>query len=323
MSFLIPVVAGAAVFLLLRWLLSRPQGTVPLDHPNKRSLHSAPVPRVGGVAICAVALPVLAFFWSPAIALIAVALAILSYLDDRGGLPVPVRFAGHIAAAVLLVLTVETALHWAVLALIALAAAWMINLYNFMDGSDGLAGGMALIGFGAYSAAASRAGIEPIALASATIAACAAAFLYFNWHPARIFMGDAGSIPLGFLAAAIGFAGWEANAWPWWFPPLVFSPFIVDATVTLLRRMLNGERFWAAHRSHYYQRLVQLGWGHRKTAQAELALMLACAVIGLGTIGSPPQTHVIVLVIMGTLYALLGLTIGRLWKNYVAINETP
>src|SRR5690606_1371865 len=144
------------------------------------------------------------FVWSPTIAAIAAALAILSYLDDRGaGLPVALRFAGHIAAAVLLVLVVDTEVHWVVLALIAFATAWMINLYNFMDGSDGLAGVMALVGFGAYSVAAARAGIEPIALASATVAACAAVFLYFNWHPARTVLGDAGSIPLGFLAAAI------------------------------------------------------------------------------------------------------------------------
>ena len=321
MSVFIPVLAGAVVFLFLRWLLARPNGAMPLDHPNERSLHAAPVPRIGGAAMCAVMLPLIGFCWSPPLAVIAGALAVLSYYDDRGGLPVTIRFAGHIAAAVLLVLIVDTSLHWAVLGLIVLAAAWMINLYNFMDGSDGLAGGMALIGFGTYAAAAARAGIEPIALASATVAACAAAFLYFNWHPARVFMGDAGSIPLGFLAAAIGFAGWEAGTWPWWFPPLVFSAFIVDATVTLLRRMLNRERFWAAHRSHYYQRLVQLGWGHRKTAQAELGLMLACTVTALATIGSPPQTQAIVLVIMAALYVLLGLTIGRLWKNHVAINE--
>ena len=205
----------------------------------------------------------------------------------------------------------------------AIATAWMINLYNFMDGSDGLAGGMAVIGFGAYAVASYQADFLPLALGSVTIAACAAAFLCFNLHPARTFLGDAGSIPLGFLAAAIGFIGWRDGVWPWWFPLLVFSPFIVDATVTLLRRMLTGERFWAAHRSHYYQRLVQSGWGHRKTANAEFALMLACAAIGLATLEQPVQTQMIMLAAIAFLYSLLALAIGRIWKNHVSITEAP
>ena len=94
-------------------------------------------------------------------------------------------------------------------------------------------------------------------------------------------MGDAGSIPLGFLAAAIGILGNLVNAWPWWFPLLVFSPFIVDATVTLLKRTVSGKKIWVAHREHYYQRLVLLGWSHKKLAIAEYALMLACAASAL------------------------------------------
>ena len=323
MSLIFPLAAGAVTFLLLRWMLSRPHGAIPLDHPNERSLHTQPVPRVGGMAICIGALPVLATVWSPLVAGIAAALALVSYMDDKRHLPIKARFVAHIVAAGLLMTTMESVTPWPMLAMGALATAWMINLYNFMDGSDGLAGGMTLIGFGAYAVASFLADSQPLALGSATIAVCSVAFLYFNLHPARTFLGDAGSVPLGFLAAAIGFIGWRDGAWPWWFPLVVFSPFIVDATATLVRRMLAGERFWAAHRSHYYQRLVQLGWGHRKTANAEFALMLACAAIGLVTVEQPVQTQVIVLAAVALSYIFLALAIGRLWKSHVSVTEAP
>jgi UDP-N-acetylmuramyl pentapeptide phosphotransferase/UDP-N-acetylglucosamine-1-phosphate transferase len=170
---------------------------------------------------------------------------------------------------------------WIVAVAAALAVTWMLNLYNFMDGSDGMAGGMALIGFSCYGATAWVSGNEAFAIANFCIAAAAAAFLLFNFHPARIFMGDAGSIPLGFLAAALGMTGWMNGCWPMWFPVLVFSPFIVDASVTLIKRGLRGEKVWRAHREHYYQRLVRSGLGHRNTALIGYILMSASALSAL------------------------------------------
>ena len=131
---------------------------------------------------------------------------------------------------------------WLVAAVAAVAITWMLNLYNFMDGSDGLAGGMTLIGFSCYGVTAWLAGNEPFAMINFCIAASAAAFLLFNFHPARIFMGDAGSIPLGFLAAALGIIGWMNGDWPLWLPLLVFSPFIADASVTLVKRVCAVKR---------------------------------------------------------------------------------
>src|SRR4030095_6825063 len=137
----------------------------------------------------------------------------------------------------------------------------------------GLAGGMAVIGFGTYGLAAWLAGSSEFALLAWSIAAASAAFLLFNFPPARVFMGDAGSIPLGFLCGALGAYGIANEAWPAWFPLLVFSPFSVDASVAIARRVLRGERFWIAHRSHYYQRLVLSGWGRRRLAGWSYALM--------------------------------------------------
>ena len=99
--------------------------------------------------------------------------------------------------------------------------------------------------------------------------------------PAKIFMGDAGSIPFGFLAATLDIHGALAGLWSWWFGLLVFSPFIVDATVTLIRRLARRERIWIAHREHYYQRLILSGWSHRKTVCSYYLLMLGSAISAL------------------------------------------
>jgi UDP-N-acetylmuramyl pentapeptide phosphotransferase/UDP-N-acetylglucosamine-1-phosphate transferase len=169
----------------------------------------------------------------------------------------------------------------AALLVLSIAVVWMTNLYNFMDGADGVAGGMALIGFGAYAVAAELAGAPALAAACAAIAAASAAFLLLNFHPARIFMGDVGSIPLGFLAAALGLVGWRNDLWPLWFPLLVFGPFVGDATLTLLRRLARRERIWLAHRSHYYQRMVLMGMSHRRAAVLGYLAMALCAAAAL------------------------------------------
>ncbi len=251
-----------------------------LDRPNERSLHTTPTPRLGGIGIVA---GVSAAWWyaMPAIdskLLIALGLlAGISLCDDLLGIRITWRLLVHLTAALLAVSAVLNGIAWWLVALAALVIAWMINLYNFMDGADGLAGGMAVFGFGSYGTAALIGGDLSFAATNFSIAAAALGFLVFNFPPARIFMGDVGAIPLGCLAAVLGGAGWTRGDWPLWFGVVVFSPFIVDASLTLLRRMLRGTRVWHAHREHYYQRLIQSGWGHRKTALAGYALMLLCS----------------------------------------------
>lgn len=271
------VVTWASITALLRAFADRI-----LDHPNERSLHQRPVPRTGGLGVAA-GIAVSGPLVSPAewwpLWLGAALLVGISFLDDLVGLPIVGRLIMHFVvaggfAAGLLIGQLEFL--WALVAIVAMV--WMINLYNFMDGMDGLAGGMALFGFGFLAIAAWVAGHPALALVSGSITAAAAAFLLFNFHPARMFLGDAGSTTFGFLAAGLGLLGWRDGAWSIWFPVLVFSPFIIDATVTLARRVLEGERFWQAHRAHYYQRLVLGGWSHRKTALAEYGVMAACGI---------------------------------------------
>jgi UDP-N-acetylmuramyl pentapeptide phosphotransferase/UDP-N-acetylglucosamine-1-phosphate transferase len=280
---LLPLLCLVLVAALLKLLLASGWAVrIALDLPNERSLHAAPVPRIGGIVLVGVAL-VAAAMAAPAlrpVLAIAACLALISAWDDRHGLPVASRFALHLVAATVaaFLLLVDAPVWLAVLLLLVMA--WSMNLYNFMDGSDGLAGGMALIGFGAMGLAAI--GSAPaLAVACLCIAGAAGGFLWHNFHPARVFLGDAGSIPLGFLAASLGVAGWVGGSWPAWFPVVVFSPFVVDASLTLAFRVMRGQKPWQAHREHAYQRMVAGGLGHRRTALLWYALMAACAASGL------------------------------------------
>jgi UDP-N-acetylmuramyl pentapeptide phosphotransferase/UDP-N-acetylglucosamine-1-phosphate transferase len=276
------IVSFVLTFAALQLLVSR-FGRFALDRPNERSLHERPVPRTGGLALLVGAFAALAFgageLWLPLG--LALALAVISFVDDLRGVRTALRLVAHLAAALFLVWYLLSPMHPVELALLALAVAWITNLYNFMDGSDGLAGGMALIGFGAYAVAAGAAGDAPLLALNAALTGAAAAFLVLNFPPARIFLGDVGSVPLGFLAAALGLVGWRDDIWPLWFPLVVFAPFIGDATLTLVRRLLRGERVWRPHREHYYQRLVRMGAGHRGAAITGYVLMLVCAAAAL------------------------------------------
>ncbi|HWR76304.1 MAG TPA: glycosyltransferase family 4 protein [Thiobacillus sp.] len=308
-----PLAAFPVCWLTLSWLLRRDR--LPMDHPNARSLHATPTPRIGGLGMMAgvgVASVWLADAGLLPVILAAFALAVVSLLDDVRGLPAALRFLVHFVAAVACLLALGLT-GWALLAG-TLASVWMTNLYNFMDGSDGLAGGMAAIGFGALALAAWLGDAPGLAAFCAAIAAAALAFLRFNFPPARVFMGDAGSIPLGFLAAALGILGARQNVWPWLFPLLVFSPFIVDASVTLARRGLRGEKIWQAHRSHYYQRVVLLGASRRQLAWATYTLMLAGAALAF-TLRALPQHTASLLTLWSATYLLIFLTIDRRWNR--------
>ena len=313
MIWFVPLASFAVCRLMLGWLLRR--GCLPMDHPNERSLHATPTPRIGGLGIMAGVL--VAAVWLAHTALLPVvlaafALAAVSVLDDVRGLPVVWRFLAHFVAAVSCLLALGVG-GWTLL-LATLVVVWMTNLYNFMDGSDGLAGGMAAIGFGALALAAWQGDAPGLAVLCASIAAAALAFLRYNFPPARVFMGDAGSIPLGFMAAALGIFGMQQNVWPWLFPLVVFSPFIADASITLVRRGLRGEKIWQAHRSHYYQRAVLLGASHRQLAWTAYMLMLVGVVLAF-TLLIAPQYAAWLFVLWAATYLLIFLAIDRRWSR--------
>jgi UDP-N-acetylmuramyl pentapeptide phosphotransferase/UDP-N-acetylglucosamine-1-phosphate transferase len=272
-----------------------------LDNPNARSLHYRPIPRSGGLAflfamaLVAGVLALAAGFWHGLIWVAAgvALLAAVGTADDLMDVSPLLRLALQTLAAALLIVAglvpgemrfpgVEIALLpvWGT-ALTLGYVVWMTNLYNFMDGMDGFAGGMAVIGFTSLAALALPAGDFQYAAINGIIAAAVAGFLIWNFPPARIFMGDAGSSVLGYLAAAMTLWGAARGLLPLLAGIILFSPFIIDATFTLGRRALRGERVWEAHREHLYQRLVQAGWGHRKTLLRAWLLMAVCAAVAL------------------------------------------
>jgi len=310
--------AGLLTASALYVMLARAR--LPLDRPNERSLHTTPIPRSGGLALVPSVLVVWMALpqhlpwqlWAAIVLLFAISL-----IDDLRGLPVALRFGCHLAAAGLVTAGLLGSASPVVgLVLAVLGISWMINLYNFMDGSDGLAGGMAAIGFGVYGVGAWLGADAALAATAWTVTGAAIGFLVFNFHPARVFLGDSGSIPLGLLAGSLGVLGWVRGCWPSWFPLVVFSPFIVDATVTLVRRLMRGERIWQAHRDHYYQRLIRSGWGHRRTALAEYAWMLACGVIALLALAGSAIIRWGLILLCALAYAIAMAWIDRLWRRH-------
>jgi Fuc2NAc and GlcNAc transferase len=274
--------AAAATALLTGYVLAR---HAVMDVPNERSSHSVPTPRGGGLAIVAVVLAAVgvlggagALAAGPALALGGGALvALVGWLDDRHRLPVGVRLLAHLLAG-------AWALAWlgalpvvrlggaelrpgalgAVVALLGIV--WAINFFNFMDGIDGIAAVRATAAGAGAAVILAAAGAPGLAAACAALAGAAAGFLGWNWHPARIFMGDVGSATLGYLLAVLGIASERAVALPLLGFVVLLGPFVVDSTVTLLRRLARGERVHQAHRGHAYQRLVLAGWSHAAAA---------------------------------------------------------
>jgi UDP-GlcNAc:undecaprenyl-phosphate GlcNAc-1-phosphate transferase len=207
-----PIVACFATALAIAAMLGMKR-SLPLDHPNHRSLHDTPTPRTGGLAIMLGAGCGWTLAWPPSeqipMLVLAFSLSAFTFFDDLRGLSRSLRFVTQIAAAAALVWLSPAFPGGALSTLVAvMALVWTANLFNFMDGSDGLAGGMAAFGFGFYFMAALQGGMTAFAVTAACLAGASAGFLGFNFAPARIFMGDAGSVPLGFLAAAMGLAGW-------------------------------------------------------------------------------------------------------------------
>ena len=267
-----------------------------VDVPNERSSHATPTPRGGGLAIVAVALITIAALavtgrMTPhtAIGLAGGGLlvALVGWVDDKRDLRALVRIAAHTAAATWTVawlggmpsLTVgpdAVTLGFGGALLAILGIVWGTNLYNFMDGIDGLAAVEAVV-VGTAGALLLASRQSALGLLGLVLAAAAAGFLVWNWPPAQLFMGDVGSGFLGFSLAAIGVAGENAGAMPALLWILLLGPFFADATITLLRRMRRGERWYAAHRSHAYQRAVQAGWSHGQVTVVVAILTALCA----------------------------------------------
>jgi Fuc2NAc and GlcNAc transferase len=318
------LLAACGTALVRRHALARGQ----LDVPNARSSHTAPTPRGGGLAIVVVVLAatiVAALFaelpvnQGAALVLGGGMVAVVGYYDDVRGLKILPRLAVHLIAAVIAVLALASVdsvfprLHTGIaVAVLVLTVLWSINLFNFMDGIDGLAASQATFVFmasAALIAACRGADVPALSLLAVTAGACAG-FLCWNWPPARIFMGDVGSGFLGFWIAAIALALDRVQALSVWTTTILMAVFIADATVTLLRRMLRREPWHEPHRSHAYQALARRWHGHRKVTLAlwaiNLLLVLPLAALSAFRRDLGPLLAVATLAVLGVLAWLGG-----------------
>ena len=288
---------------ILSWLLASRVRLYALDRlldvPNERSSHSVPTPRGGGLAIAFTALGgiILAAVlhwvdWNLTIALVGggAIIAAIGWIDDHRSLPALTRFAVQFISAGWAIywlgglpsLSIGSAtLHMGVVGSIlgVIGIVWAINLYNFVDGIDGLAAGEAIstgvIG-GLILLAMGQTGLATVSL---IIAAANAGFLPLNWAPARLFMGDVGSGMLGYLFAVLAIASENSGAMPLLLWVLLLGAFVFDATVTLCRRIAHGERWYHAHHSHAYQRMVQAGKSHAQVSSTILVINLVLAIL--------------------------------------------
>jgi Fuc2NAc and GlcNAc transferase len=272
-----------------------------MDIPNERSSHTLPTPRMGGVPMVVAA--VSTFCWwalsasggnFPAggiygVMIFALGMSVLGFWDDLSSLSPFFRFVVQLSGAALILWTATGFLPislrktwmfpwWAWYPACAVWVVWMLNLYNFMDGIDGLAGGEAAVAALFFFLVFLRCGEPGWATANLCVAAASAGFLIFNWPPASVFMGDAGSAFLGSFFGMQSILAPMTTPAPFLVLVLPFANFILDATVTLAGRMWRREKWYEPHRRHFYQRMTGLGMSHAGVTAKELAaVLLSCA----------------------------------------------
>lgn len=313
------LVSALATAALIRRLIPLLQRAAVIDVPNARSLHAVPVPRGAGLAIAVVVLAVHVWLlasgrWSgtapTVITAVAAGFAALGWADDRASRGVALRFGAQALLSFVFVCgALPPDVSWPARALLCLAVMWAVNLFNFMDGADGLAGVQACAAGLGLSVLLGIEGHGGAALAALAIAGAALGFLRWNWHPARIFLGDAGSYFLGFELAALVMLSAPHARLPW--PGLVLvAPFVIDASLTLTARAMRGVPLWRAHREHVYQRLVLNGWSPARVSTALAAmLMLLCWPAAAVAHAQGPASTLLVYGLLAIIWTWLRLTL--------------
>ncbi len=307
-----------------------------LDVPNERSSHVRPMPRTGGVAIVlAFCLGVWTAWWvgllETALAGIVVIPGLLAFLlglaDDAVDLHEGVKLLLQVLIAGGTVLIGGVALRgldvpgvgavplgWAAVPVTIVWIVGLVNVYNFMDGLDGLAAGVAVIIAGWLATAFFLNGAQALGTVALLVGASVAGFLFFNFPPARIFMGDSGSAFLGFQFAVLAVlgSGESGPGLPFLFFPLLFGAFLADTAATLVWRMIRGETWYKAHRVHYYQRLTNLGFSHRDVSVIEYGLAFGLGVSGFLFLSANDLVRIALFMLWIVVFGGLLLTIHRL-----------
>lgn len=264
--------AALGTGLVLRWLRAKEI----LDRPNHRSSHAVPTPRGGGLAVT----PLIVAGFGGWLAVHggsaadwamlggAALLGLVSWIDDRRTLPAWPRFAAQVVAvAATLALMPRFSLTGGAVPpgveklVLGLGWLWFVNLTNFMDGIDGITGIETLsIAVGLLLAVPGAVAPDLLAI----LAGCVLGFLAWNWHPAKIFMGDVGSIPLGFVLGYLLLGAAARHPEGWAVALILPALYWADASITLARRALARKAIWRAHREHFYQKATQGGWSHAR-----------------------------------------------------------
>lgn len=277
-----------------------------LDVPNDRSSHTIPTPRGGGVAIVTATIAAAVALFAVQIIQVDVLLpitiggllvAFIGALDDRQSVPARWRLLVHFTAALIVVLLLR--LPWPFVVIACFYVVWLLNLTNFMDGIDGIAGVetitvcMAMAALTQLEQRAAAPWILPAILAAATLG-----FLVWNWPPAKIFMGDAGSGFIGFTLGLLSLHAATVDMRLFWCWVVMLGVFVTDATLTLFVRVANREPFYEAHRSHAYQHMARAGGSHLRVT------------VGVGLINLVWLLPIAVLIADGRISGPMGIAIA-------------
>jgi len=309
-SFLIALTAAALTAAILFWLLRSDSILLAKDMPSSRGLHQRVVPRGGGLAIFSVvtllaALGHLHGIRDAEFTLVTVAsltgVAAMGFLDDRFNLSVSGRFlagfaltallaAGSLGDQPVLMFGQEYNLSSGVLVVFgAFSIFWLMNLFNFMDGADGVAGVQSLVASAVLAFWFASEGQEFLALVNSALAGACLGFLWFNWSPARVFMGDVGSLALGAWFGVMSLIGVTRFGLPLEALLTLLGVFVFDATLTLFRRLFQGKRITQAHREHLYQKLILAGFSHGKVSVLVGVMALVAAFLATLTVWRPDR----------------------------------
>lgn len=306
-------------------ILTENKGVLPiLDNPNPRSLHNIPTPRTGGIVIMfsiSVTLLVLnnidgVYTSINHIMLTATSVALVSFFDDIYDVSAKYRFIIHLFASslfVIFIIPIESSSivgllnninEYVLLSVFVIFLTWVINLYNFMDGIDGMASTASIVGFIFFAALGYINGNVEFFLFTLIIAASYSGFVIFNFPPAKIFLGDLGSSTTGFLAGASILWAVSQHIFTIWQGILVFMPFLLDTTITLFKRIAIGRNVWEAHNEHYYQEMMK-----RKIDNRTVLLIYNCSMAISGgaallLVGKAEYIHIVTLLMLSLLFYL-------------------
>ncbi|MFL2780606.1 MAG: MraY family glycosyltransferase [Rhodospirillales bacterium] len=279
------IITASISFLGTKFLLGFLRNKRIFDTPNERSSHRKPIPKGGGIVVTGAALIALFFIFNSRgdtylpLIIGALILAVISWIDDLKDLPASLRLTTQFISVTFVLLTMSPSEpyfrgiipNWLELVVIAFIWVWFINIFNFMDGIDGITAVETIsIGMGLFLIILICGGRSEVGLSGLVLAASALGFMWWNWSPSQLFLGDVGSIPLGFI---IGWLLLQILPTPLWLISVIIPLYYLsDATITLIIRCLNREKFWLPHRKHFYQLATSRGLSHAHIASTILIL---------------------------------------------------